>query len=209
VTSPFSGELYCVMEEHEAQGADLQTENPVSSVRQSVRFLLHLAVVYGSVNICCPWLAGTIYSIVMPALGVARTGSSFQFLFSHLFAFSFITALVSGFVNAKYRHTVALFVWTIPALILAYKFATFPASVLESRFTAALHHYVSGTFSVPEFHDYHELFAYVAPNLDARRGLDQFRFTAPVYAGIGYSLGAWISKQGLLTKLFSFEKAEE
>jgi hypothetical protein len=196
------------MEEHETQGADLQAENSASIMRQGVRFLLHLAAVYATVNICCPWLAGTIYSTVMPTLGIAPTGSSFQFLFAHLFAFSFVSALVSGFVNAKYQHTVALFVWTVPVAILAYKFATFPASIFDSRFTAALHHYVGGSFLVPEFHNYRDLFAYVAPNLDARRGMDQFRFTAPVYAGIGYSLGAWVSKEGLLRKLFIFERSE-
>jgi hypothetical protein len=40
------------------------------------------------------------------------------------------------------------------AAILAYKFATIPTSVFESRFTAALHHYLGGSFFIPKFHDY-------------------------------------------------------
>jgi hypothetical protein len=196
------------MEKDETRKDDRRPETSTfiaSTMRQGVRFFLHLAALYVTVNICSPWLAGTVYNFVMPALGISRTGSSFQFLFSHLVAFSFIPAFISGFINAKYRHVVALLVWTVPTAVLAYKFATFPASVFESRFMAALHHYFGGSFFIPEFHTYSDLFRYVAPGLDASRGMDQLRFTAPVYAGIAYSFGAWASRAGLLTKLFSFE----
>lgn len=179
-----------------------------SNTRQVVRLFLHVAALYITVTICSPWLAGITYNVVMPGLGISRTGSSFQFLFSHLFAFSFIPAFIVGFINARYRHVVALFVWTVPAAVLAYKFATFPTSVFESRFGAALHHYFGGNFFIPEFHDYRDLFRHIVPSVDARRGMDQLQFTAPVYGGIAYSLGAWLSKEYLLRKLFTIWKPQ-
>jgi hypothetical protein len=45
----------------------------------------------------------------------------------------------------------------VPTVILAYKFATFPApSVLQSQFPAAFHQYFGGSFVIGEFRDWRE-----------------------------------------------------
>jgi hypothetical protein len=119
----------------------------------------------------------------------------FEFLFSHILALSFIPAFLSGLINVRYRHKAAQFVWLVPAAILAYKFATFPApSVMQSQFPAAFHQYFGGGFLVPEFKNWQDLFSIAGSNNDMTRGMAQLSFTAPFYAGVGYSAAAWIGR---------------
>ena len=70
----------------------------VSSVRQTVRYCLHLAAVYLIVNSTTMWLAGRVRETVLPLIQQhPPTESSFQFLFSHLFVFSLFPALLVAF----------------------------------------------------------------------------------------------------------------
>lgn len=179
------------------------TEN-ASVSRQIVRFLLHLAAVYFIAKVSTPWLAGWTRNTLLPILQTPASSSGrFEFLFSHIFAFSFAPALLVGLSNARFKHKVAEFVWLVPAVILAYKFFTYSTgtSVLQGESWAALsafHQYFGGGFLVPEFGNWNQLWTIVGSNPDMRRGLAQLNFTAPFYAGIGYSVGAWI---GMRTEL--------
>jgi hypothetical protein len=84
-------------------------------------------------------------------------------------------------------------VWLIPAVVLAYKFITFPVSaVVQSHFVAAFHYYFGSGFLIPEFRDWREFWSIVRSNPDMTRGMAQMDFTAPFYAGVGYSIAAWI-----------------
>lgn len=68
------------------------------------------------------------------------TVSYFEFAFSHLFAFTFFPALTVGFMYSEwFRHRVALFVWIVPVVVLAYKFATFPSSLFQNHLAVAFH----------------------------------------------------------------------
>jgi hypothetical protein len=151
-------------------------EKPVGHVgvaRQSLWFLLHLAAVYSIVKICTPWLAGWTRGILLPLLQHPTPSGRFEYLYPHLFGFSFIPASLAGLVNARFRHKAAQFVWLVPAAILAHKFATFAApSVLQSQFSAAFHQYFGGGFMIPEFRDWHDFWAIVGSNseYDARSG---------------------------------------
>ena len=163
---------------------------------QPLWFLAHVAVVYIIVNSFTPWLAGWTRQTVLPILEVPSTSSShFEFLFSHLLAFSFVPAFVAGFNNLKFKHTVAEYVWIVPAVVLAYKLATFSVntSVLVSHSSSAFHQYFGGDFFVPEYRNWQEFWDIVRSNPDMTRGLAQAQFTAPFYAGVGYCLSAWIS----------------
>jgi len=126
---------------------------------------------------------------------------SFEFLFSHVLAFSFIPAFLFGLINARFKHKAAQFVWLVPTVILAYKFATFPASsVLQSQFSAALHQYFGGGFLIPEFRDWHDFWSIVGSNSDMTRGMAQLKFTAPFCAGVEYSVAAWIGRRTALNR---------
>jgi|SRR5215469_1232269 len=161
---------------------------------QILWFLLHLAAVYLIVNFATPYLAGWTRGVLLPLLHYPTTSSTFQFFFSHLIAFSFVPAFLTGLANARFKHRVAEYVWLVPVAVLTYKFATFPApSVFQSRFDAAVHQYFAGGFLISEYHDWHEFWSIVASNSDTLRGMAQLRYTAPVYAGIGYSIAAWLA----------------
>jgi len=109
-------------------------KGPTTALRQLIRLLLHLAALYITVYVCSPWLAGAVYNFLMPGLSVPRAGSSFQFFFSHLLAFSFIPAFLSGLVNTRYRHAVALLVWIVPTAVLVYKLGGWPSCGFRVRY---------------------------------------------------------------------------
>src|SRR5580658_8150551 len=165
-------------------------------------FLFRVAVVYAITNFCTIWLAGWTRGTLLPLLQRPTSSSRYEFLFSHLFAFSFVPAVVVGLVNARFKHKAAQFVWVVPTAILAYKFLTFPApSVFPSQFSAAFHRYFEGGFLIPEFRDWHDFWAMVGP--DMMRGRVQLYFTASFYAGIGYSVAAWIGRRTNLSEKVS------
>lgn len=167
---------------------------------QVLWFLFHLAAVYAIVQFVTPWLAGWTHGTLLPLLRQPTPSGRFEFFFSHILVFSFIPAFLSGLVNARFRHKAAQFVWLVPAVILAYKFATFPApSVFQSQFSAAFHQYFGGGFLIPESHNFQELFSY-GSNADEMRGMAQQQFTAPFYAGIAYSVAAWIGRRTELSR---------
>jgi len=164
-------------------------------------FLLHVAAVYAIVKFCTPWLAGWTRGGLLPLLQRPTSSGSFEFLFSHIFAFSFIPAFAAGLINTRFKHQVAQLVWLVPTAILGYKFLTFPAaSVFQSQSSAAFHQYFGGGLLIPEFRDWHAFAATVGSNSDMTRGMAQLRFTAPFYAGIGYSVAAWIGRRTELSR---------
>jgi hypothetical protein len=166
---------------------------------QVLWFLLHLAAVYAITMFCTTRLAVWTRGTVLPLLQEPTSSSGSEFLFSHIFAFSFAPAFAVGLINARFKHKVAQLVWLVPTVILAYKFLTFPApSVFYSQFSVAFHQYFESGFQVPEFRDWHDFWTAVRSYPDMMRGVAQLNYTAPAYAGIGYSLAAWIGRQANL-----------
>ena len=175
-----------------------------SPLRNGVRYGLHLAAVYAIVQFVTLRLAGVTHGTILPFLQERPPSVSvFQFAFSHLFAFSFFHALILGFLYSEwwFRNRVAVFVWIVPVAVLFYKFATYPTTIFQNNFAVAFHEYFAGGFVIPEFHSYKELFQLVAPNPDAMRGMEQLRYTAPVYAATGYGIGTWLAIRFRIPKL--------
>lgn len=164
---------------------------------QIVWFFLHVAVVYVIVNFGVAWLAGWTRARLFPFLQIRTTSSSqLEFLFSHLLIFSFIPAFLSGLVNARFKHKAAQFVWLVPTAMLAFKLATFPApSIFQSQMSAAFHQYFGSGFLIREFRDWHDFWSIAVSNPEMKRGMAQMTFTAPFYAGVGYSMAAWIGRR--------------
>jgi hypothetical protein len=158
--------------------------------RGFAQFLLHLGIVYLLAKFTVPWLTGVTHNVLLPLLRLPSRQGRIEFAFNHLALFSVICGAVSGFVAATYKHRAAQVVWIVPAVILAYKFMTFPASVFESHFDVAFHHYIARGFLIAEAHNYEELFG--GWNSDFERGLDQLKFTAPVYVSIAYGCATWV-----------------
>lgn len=167
---------------------------------QIVRFLLHLAVIYAITAFWTPRFASWTRTYLLPHLNQPTSSSSFQFLFSHIFEFSFVPAAIAGLANAKWKHKAAQYVWLVPAVILAYELVTFPRparSVLDSTssnssyVSAVFHQYFGGGFMISDYHDLAEFVRMVRLNPDMMRGMTQLEVTAPFYAGVGYCLAAW------------------
>lgn len=168
----------------------------------SVWFVFHLATVYLLANFCTPWLGRWTYDELLPLLQISTTLSAYEFIYSNLLAFGVIPALVAGFVNARFKHRAAIFVWVVPTTVLVYKLATFssPHSVLYSSPSfPSLHYYFGGGFVIPAFHNWREFWDAAASNPDMARGIAQLTYTAPLYAGLAYSLSAWFSMRWDLT----------
>jgi hypothetical protein len=176
--------------------------NQVGLARQCLRYVLHLAAVYVIVRTTTLWLAGRVHDTLLPLVQHRPPAeSSFQFVFSHLFVFSFFPAVLIAFAFAQwYAHRIALYVWIVPLAMLVFKFFTFPSTLFERQFAAAFHEYFGGGFLIPEFRSYQELFR-LAASPDMRRGMEQLNFTAPLYAAIGYSLGTWLGMRFEIPKL--------
>ena len=105
-------------------------------------------------------------------------------------------------MNARFKHIAALLVWIVPTAILVYKLATFssPHSVLYSPPSSPVwHYYFGGDFLIPQFHSWREFWDAAGSNPDMARGMAQLTFTAPFYAGLAYSMAAWISMRLDLT----------
>jgi hypothetical protein len=172
--------------------------------RNGIWFALHLLFVYAIAEFASIWLAGRVHGTILPLITQrsVNSTSSFQFAFSHLFVFSFFPALLVGFVySAWFRQRTALFVWIVPLAILAYKIVTFPTTAFQSHFAVALHEYFAGDFRIPEFYSYEDLARLVMPSPDAQRGLEQLRYTAPLYAALGYSVGAFLAMRHRIAKV--------
>lgn len=154
-------------------------------------FLVHLAVIYLSVDLLTTELAGWMNRTLFPFVHIPSSASSAELLFSHLFTFSFVPAFVLGFSAAKFEHRAAEFVWTVPAVILAYQLLTFSNTtsvLLQSASSPALHYYFA---AAPAATDAHE-FIWRSNPAAIPQALSQFRYTAPFYAGVTYSLASWI-----------------
>jgi hypothetical protein len=161
-------------------------------------FLMHLVTLYFVAIVCCPICGLVIYRIS----GAAGQVSPAEFLFSHLFALSFVLGFISGLGNIKSKSRAAIFVCIVPIVILGYVFFTFPTSILEDHLSAFARHYFVNGFLIPEFQSNRDLFQTMMTNSDARRGVDQLWVTAPVYSGVAYSVAAYISLRGFPEKWF-------
>jgi len=178
------------MEEGFAAGATHTLAQRHSIGRIVLQFLLHLAIIYLVAKFVVAWIAGIIYNVLLPNVGMPSSDSRFGFGFNHLLLCSVLCGFLSGVLLARYDHGAARFVWIVPAGILAYKFATFPSGLFEDHFAVAFHHYFAGGFLIPEFRSYREMFQ--GWNSELARGIDQLLFAAPVYVGIAYGAAGWI-----------------
>jgi hypothetical protein len=114
-----------------------------------------------------------------------------------------VPALFGGLIKGRRNTCVAMWAWTIPTIILAYKMLLYhaPSSVLFASSMSTFRYFfdiqrVMPTFSSP--------FAG-----DTVRLVQQMTLTAPFYAGVAYSLGAVSYRYQIVAQLFSFEKPDE
>jgi hypothetical protein len=111
-----------------------------------------------------------------------------------------IPALMGGLIRKRRTTSAALWAWTIPAAVLAYKMLQYdsPISVLVSTSMSATSYYFDIVRTMPSL-----------ASGDPVRIMRQLTITAPFYAGIAYSLGAACYRYRVFARIFSFQKPEE
>jgi hypothetical protein len=183
------------------QRIGVPTPGPAGWRRQLVRYLLHLWLVYALLRFAADPLDSWIHSPLALARPHLRTVGLDQFLMSNLLAFSVIPAFLTAFViNSRLRHRAACFVWIVPVAFLAFNFlfrsaTIYPTIPFESDFRPALHYWFGGGFNINNRAAYAQ---------EAFRVYYQFKVTAPAYAGMSYSLGAWLAIKFRISKLDAF-----
>src|SRR5450432_3449650 len=174
-------------------------------------FIVYILALHVSGSLVSRWFAWIATNLQIS--NHARPG---DWYLQHLEWVTIVPALVAGYINVgrflpatvgrpineNRSSSAAVWVWSVPTLILIYKMLQYnpPSSVLFDNSMSAFRYFeiqpVMPTFAT--------LFT-----TDVVRVADQMMVTAPFYAGIAYSLGALFARHQILVKLFSFEKPEE
>jgi hypothetical protein len=189
--------------------ADERRHNAAEKARAKWRFLwygAHLFTVYFVVKLITPRLSGWTWSTVLPFLQAPTSASPLEFLFSHLLLLSFVPGFFAGLLSSRIMPKYAQLVWIVPTALLAYKLTTFHGPVWGlsgGQSWPALHHFFGGGFLIPEYRDWHEFWEFAGSNPDVSRGMAQLNFTAPFYAGLAYSLAAWLQQRTGLVRMVS------
>jgi hypothetical protein len=177
-------------------------------------FALHTAIVYTYALRISGFLVGRWFAWVAPALQIASSVQPTAWYMQHLEVVMVAPALLAGYVNiarfvpaivdrriASNRSDPAItWSWVIPTLVLLFEMLRYhpESSVLIGTSVTRFGY----------FFDIQRVGPTWAARFDPVRLADQLLVTGPFYAGIGYSLGALLSKHRVLVNLFTFEKGE-
>lgn len=174
----------------------------VSPPWQVLWFFVQLVLIYVTVTFFSPRVAYWSRDIVVAIVRLQDPPSRFEFLFNHIFLFSFLPLFVTGLLMARLNNKAALFVWTLPAAVLVLSLLSYSAKrsvfVPQTHILPAFHYYFGGGFVVPDFRTWEEFWSVVAPNADYVRGIIQLRTTGPFYAAVGYSLAVFVATRSRL-----------
>lgn len=154
-------------------------------------FALHLLAVYALALAISPLLLGFFYRHIATQIEQGTSIPELQYYFAHLFLATFVPAIAAGYLNFRYRHAAALWIWLVPTAILVYKLLTLqPPSVFNGRWSGVFAYFFSSDWSVPT--SAQEAFS---SNLQGMRVyIAQTNYSAPFYAGAAYSIGAFARK---------------
>jgi hypothetical protein len=198
----------------------------VSHVRPSERrsfasgflaYTLDTVIVYVLALQVSETLVFRFFAWIAPLLQVSFVGSPADWYLQHLELVTVIPAFAAGYVNVG-RFVPALFgkqindprpaysavwAWTIPTLILVGRMLLYrdpTTSVLVGHHASVFQYFFEIQQTMPTRRNFLAL--------DGARVLAQITFTAPFYAGLGYSLGAVAAKYRVAQKLVTFLRPE-
>jgi hypothetical protein len=152
--------------------------------------LLHTSIVY----ICAIRLSPMLTYYWLALFGVSTLSAGDWYL-QHLEIVTLLPAAVVGFVITRWRPVGSFWSWLLPTGVLVCGLLLYssPHSVLVSNRGNKLEYF---------FHIQRYMPTGANPLVsDPRRVLEQMLITAPFYAGISYSVGAYLAKKtGFLRK---------
>lgn len=167
-------------------------------------FAMHTATIYVFAVHVSPWLVGRWFAWIVPMLQISTVTPAADWYLQHLEWVSIFPGVVVGYLVAQQADSVATWAWGIPTIVLAYKMLQYrhpSSSVLVGTSMSACTYFFDILRIMPTMR-------YATPS-DPIRVLAQMTITAPFYAGVAYSLGAWASKRKVLKNLFTFENQKK
>jgi hypothetical protein len=198
-----------------AQPAGEAESNPMPETSKSAGlwlalFFLDTVLVYICALYLSPMLAVRWFAWILPIIGIGGNVTPADWYLRHLELATIVPAVFAGYVDiarllpatvgkqiATWRSgSAANWVWIVPTMILLWGLVTFhaPSSVLYGNSTSAFGHYFDIQRVMPTFAN---------PLVsDPVRVRSQMFVTAPFYAGLAFSLGAWAWAHQLLPTLF-------
>lgn len=177
--------------------------SPEKVVGRLGAFGLHTLAVYLCAMRLSPWLVGGWFAWGLPALRISATAQSGDWYLQHLELVSIVPALLAGYLAARRTDSIATWACGIPVLMLVYRILRYhsPSSVLVGGSMSVLRYFFDIEHIMPTI---------MNPTAsDPVRVLAQMTITAPFYAGVAYSLGAWCAKRKLITNVFRFSNPQE
>jgi len=168
--------------------------SPETLVGRLGAFGLHTLAVYVCAVHLSPWLVGRWFAWGVRVLQISVATQPGDWYLQHLELTSIVPAALAGYITARRLDSVATWAYVVPMLVLAYKMLRYqaPSSILIGRSVSVARYFLEIAHFMPTMSN--------PTASDPVRVLAQMTFTAPFYAGVAYSLGAWISKQELRTK---------
>ena len=199
--------------------ADSETEQKTYQGQSSFvllgLFLLNTFVVYGCAVRLSPFLVGRWFAWVTPVAGVPTGILPTDWYLQHLELVTIIPALVAGYIDlgrflpvlvgkeiGQWRSgSAAMWAWIIPCAVLLHGMLIFhaPSSVLVGSSMSAFKYFFKIQTVMPTFKNL---------TSDPTRVLDQMIVTAPFYASVAYSLGAFAWRHRLLRTIFTHNNAQ-
>ncbi len=115
----------------------------------------------------------------------------------HLEVVTIVPAILAGYINVRRPTSPATWSWLVPALVLGYKLLRHLSD------TSSVFVHTSVAAGLAYFFGIERVMPTLAnPTAgDPRRVLMQMVVTAPFYAGLAYSLGAFCSKRAVVHRL--------
>lgn len=164
-------------------------------------FILHTTMVFVCAIIEFPWLIWRWFDWIQPYVHVPALGPALSWYLLHIALVNLVLAIPVGYGMARGLKAAAVWAWTLPALVLGVKMLLFAHPPASSVLFQA----------PPGMTAFEYFFGMPVTPLDAHfeRIVAQMWFTASFCAGVGYTLGAWVARYELLTKMFIFEKPPE
>lgn len=147
-------------------------------------FLVHTFAVYLCALHFFPFLAGRLFILAAPFLHSSGLSTGDLYL-RHLEFVSIVPALFVGFLAVRQPNSPAIWVWTIPTLVLLFEIIRYhgaQCSVLLGCSGSTLRYFFEVQRYMPTMVN--------LPESDPSRVLVQMTVTAPFYSAVAYSLGA-------------------
>jgi hypothetical protein len=151
-------------------------------------FFIHTVAVYVCAVHVSPIIIGRWFAWLAPSAELTQGASAGNWYLQHLEIVTLIPASLFGFLFARWQPSSSTWAWVVPTIMLCSGLIIYsrPHSVFGNGGPSGVAYFFEIQRFMPTAAD-----PFVS---DARRVYKQMFVTAPFYAGISYSIAAWLAK---------------